>query len=109
MIKTLNAYVTKADGFEIRVIANSDEIKNKLESLGFLFSNDYQAHSIVVADNQEKAQIFEKLRDEDVYFSAGKEWSPAEVFEYLRDMDLLSGTYQRISWSSPDNWIKQEN
>jgi hypothetical protein len=45
-----------------------------------------------------------KLRDNNFFFSGGREWCPAEVFEYLREQSLLKGSYKKISWADPNNY-----
>jgi hypothetical protein len=48
--------------------------------------------------------VFDELRSLGVAFSAGKEWCPSEVFEYLRDEQLLSGKYLRVAWTQPGQY-----
>ena len=57
-----------------------------------------------VADDEEKAQVLTTLRDLGVCFSAGREWNPTEVFEWLRDQGLVSGPYRRIGWRGPGDF-----
>ena len=51
-----------------------------------------------------KAQVLTALRDLGLCFSAGREWSPTEVFEWLRDQGLVSGHYRRIGWRGPGDF-----
>ena len=99
--KMTKALVTKADGQTVRVKSLEESISKELENIGFSYDAKISEYVILVADNPEKARIFESLRDLDICFSAGKEWCPSEVFEYLRDIGLLKGSFYRISWKSP--------
>lgn len=56
----------------------------------------------------DRAALFEQLRAAGFAWSRGREWSPAEVFEWLRDQNLLSGTFTSISWKSPDEWVLRD-
>jgi len=51
--------------------------------------------------HDELAEVFTKLRDLDIPFSAGQDWAPSEIFEHLREKGLLSGKFKKISWSGP--------
>ncbi len=97
----LKAYVTKADGKVIRVKVTNNLIASDLEKLGFVFDNDLSEFVFQTADNAEKGALFSDLRDKGVSFSAGKEWCPSEVFEYLREIGMVNGSYQRVSWKAP--------
>ena len=66
-------------------------------------------YSCNVQNDQEKAKMFAGLRDSGFYFSFGKEWNPCEIFEMLRTKNLLSGTYNKISWQGPGKWELAEN
>jgi hypothetical protein len=54
-----------------------------------------------VTDDADKARVMGVLRDAGVSFARGREWSPAEVFEWLRDPELLTGSFRSISWRRP--------
>jgi len=64
---------------------------------------------ISVSSDQGKAALLSALRDAGVCFSAGTGWSPAEVFEYLRDEGLIGGVYRRIAWRSPNDPFVEDN
>ncbi|MCF6252089.1 MAG: hypothetical protein L3J75_12575 [Methylococcaceae bacterium] len=98
------AFVTKADGNLIRIKVLDNSLLTEVSKLGFVFDSNCSDYFLEVQDESKKSKTFEALRDLDVYFSAGKEWCPAEVFEYLRDSGLLTGKYTKISWRSPNNY-----
>lgn len=97
----LQAYVEKADDDAIRLRVIDHGLDAALAALGFTAGAEADVFSRDVADDAEKANVFDALRSLGVAFSDGKEWCPAEVFEYLRDKGLLSGKFVRISWRQP--------
>ena len=98
---SIMAFVTKADGKIVRVHLLEESFERELIGLGFSFDDDYGEYTLLTSGNDNKSELFEKLRDLGVAFSGGKEWCPSEVFEYLRKTGLLSGNYTKISWSGP--------
>ena len=81
-----------------------ESFKRELIELGFSFDNDYDEYTLLTSGNDNKSELFQKLRDLGVAFSGGREWCPSEVFEYLRKTGLLSGSYTKISWSGPGDY-----
>ncbi len=86
----------------------SEDLRSALAGLGFSRTGEPDVLDIKVKDENQKALIFKNLRDRNLHFSRGREWSPAEVFEWLRDRGLLEGRFRSISWISPDRWITGE-
>lgn len=95
----LNAYVEKADDRVIRVMVIDQALIAPLREFGFSPQGVWLIKE--VAGDLEKATAFDALRLMNIPFSDGKEWCPAEVFEYLRDTGLLSGDFIRVSWTQP--------
>ncbi|TNY25414.1 hypothetical protein BV497_13965 [Fulvimonas soli] len=107
-VREIGAYVVEAAGLDIVVHVEKVEIRSVLVAHGFTI----QAANVLkktVSNSVEKAKIFCLLRDMGVAFSAGPGWSPSEVFEELRDRELLDGVYQRISWVAPGEWQIESN
>lgn len=100
----LKAFVEKADDDVIRLHALDLGIYQSVTSLGFMADAEPGIFCVVTTDDVHKAKIFEALQAMDVAFSDGKEWCPAEVFEFLRDMNLLSGSFIRVSWLRPGDY-----
>jgi len=48
------------------------------------------------------------LRDADICFSRGREWNPAEVFEWLKDQGLLTGQFKSIARRGLDDWFLKD-
>lgn len=100
----VKAFVTKADGKVIRVKVLDDSIIEALSDLGFKYNAEFSEYLVQINENSEKANFFDNLRLLEVAFSSGKEWCPSEIFEYLRELGLIRGTYKKISWYKPENY-----
>jgi hypothetical protein len=100
----LKGYVEKADDDSVRVRIMDHALDSSLRSIGFSNAAKKDVYVLQVADNKQKANVFDELRSLGVAFSAGKEWCPSEVFEYLRDEQLLSGNYLRVAWTQPGQY-----
>lgn len=55
-------------------------------------------------ERQALAEELKQLRGLEVVFSAGRDWSPSEVFRQLRDEGLVEGEFLEIAWAAPDDW-----
>lgn len=99
----VKAFVVEAASSQVVVQLIDDTFQGQLVNLGFgvTSSGPPKVLSRAVASQTEKAQLFASLRDEGVCFSAGPDWCPADVFEYLRDQGVLLGNYRRIAWKAP--------
>jgi hypothetical protein len=100
----VKAFVTKADANVVRIKLLDSSFQSELSNLGFVFDSGLSEYTFSVTGNQEKAELFDKLRALDAGFSSGKEWCPAEVFEYLRETGLLTGSFKKISWNGPGDY-----
>jgi hypothetical protein len=94
------AYVKAAN--DKYVIVNTDDAPKKkaLMERGFEEHKNGDFHRMV-ENAEKKALVLEDLRDLGFAFSVGPGWSPSEVFEDLRDRNLLQGCYKRLSWTGP--------
>ena len=104
----LPSYVSEADRNFVVVIVHDEVVIRELESFSFRRVNDRNELIISVDSQQDKAKLFEQLRALRFCFARGREWSPAEVFEYLRDRGLISGSFSEIVWTKPDVWQVRE-
>lgn len=107
-MKNFDAYVSKADGQQVKILAINNTLVEQLEVLGFLFDPVSSMYVKDVVNMTEKARLFSTLRDIGVCFSDGKEWCPSELFEYFRENKLLDGKFKRVSWSGPDIFTIKE-
>ncbi|WLG95933.1 hypothetical protein [Pseudomonas sp. FP198] len=101
----LKGYVERADGDSVSVRLIDNGLDSSLRAIGFSNAAEKDIYVLRVADNTQKAKVFDELRSLGVAFSAGKEWCPSEVFEYLRDEQLLSGKYLRVAWTQPGQYL----
>jgi hypothetical protein len=98
-------YVSAADGDIVVLRAPREQLAAPLNQLEFKPTTPAgDVLSRAVADDAEKAQVMAELRQAGVSFARGREWSPAEVFERLRDQGLLTGAFRSISWLGPDRF-----
>lgn len=104
-MNTVQAYVEKSDSDFVRIKIIDAKIKEKLIGIGFTNDIDLNEYKITTPNDEEKAGVFNQLRDLEVYFSDGREWCPAEIFEHLRDKGLLLGNFTMISWTTPDKYF----
>ncbi|MBA4703768.1 hypothetical protein [Pseudomonas savastanoi] len=97
------AFVSEGALSEIVVKVIDDSVIEFLLGIGFVAApcKEQKKLSLTAPDQDFKAKIFSILRDEGVCFSAGPDWCPAEVFEFLRDQKILTGNYRKIIWYGP--------
>ena len=108
--RTTPPFVKRADSDHIVVDLQEDVLSAQLERLGFTrVSTADRELQIETTSKEEKARVLTTLRDRGVHFSRGREWSPAEVFEWLRDQKLVSGVFSEIYWVNPHSWLTRDN
>jgi hypothetical protein len=106
-------HVTKADGDQVVVEVHGAGDAVRLASLGFTTGPDAGippalTYVAPVPDEGAKVRVFAALRDAGVPFAAGREWSPAELFEWFRDRRLLAGGFRSIAWRGPGQWVVRD-
>lgn len=99
----LPGYVEHADGGVIRLCLFDDRQAAALHDLGFVPGPTSTRFSLPSPGLQDKARVFAQLQQLGWAFAAGREWSPAEVFEHLREQGLLHGSYRRLAWVGPND------
>lgn len=98
----VEAFVSEAASARIVVQVMDEKVLGVLKNMGFTLENGEKLVVITSASSQEaKAEMLSKLRDCGICFSGGPDWSPSEVFEYLRDCGLLTGRYRKVIWRGP--------
>jgi hypothetical protein len=107
----VSGFVSEAASSQVVVKLTDNAVLKKLTDFGFgVVSNGIPTIlSITVSDENAKARTLSMLRDERLCFSAGPNWCPADVFEYLRDQGMLSGPYRRIAWHGPGSPVITED
>lgn len=101
----MKAFVSEGSLSKIVVEVIDDSVIELLGELGFVAGDGKEAKtlSLLAPDQDFKIKLFEKLRDEGICFSAGPDWCPADVFEFLRDQKKIAGIYRKIIWCGPGN------
>lgn len=94
---TILGYVAEANSSFLRVISLSPVGSSSLKQLGFTEESPL-SFTLSINSPDERVRLFQELRANDFAFSAGREWSPSELFEFFRDQGLLSGDYIRVAW-----------
>ncbi|KPB24911.1 hypothetical protein [Pseudomonas amygdali] len=102
--KELKGYVSSADADLVRLESVDQSHYQTLLRLGFVAAGEPGIHVLGVMDEQHKARVFDALRLEGIAFSGGREWCPAQVFEYMRDKGLLSGAFLTVVWTAPGQY-----
>ena len=94
-------------GKHARVFCNLASGDQALSELGFSKVGDLFVRS--VADDVDRKALVVKLAAKGCLFSAGKDWSPAELAAYYQENGLAIGAYRVISWRAPDNFVITTN
>lgn len=102
--QSVGAYVSTVDGSHIRVRVMDVSVEKDLLALGFSLDSKVSEFTVLVKDDKQKSELFERLRALDVAFANGRDWCPAEVFLHLSDKGLLKGSFKMISWTGPDDY-----
>lgn len=85
-----------------RVACHNPDGVESLMSLGFHLSGDQFIKAI--ADDLERQKMACNLIELSAVFSAGRDWSPAELLEYYREQGVFRKAYRVISWKGKDNF-----
>ena len=106
---SLPPYVRKADGDVVFVHVTDPAVIQALVGLGFRVSSDASdTYLLPAASPEDKGKLFSELRDRGIYFARGREWNPAEVFEWLKDQGLIRGPFRSIAWKGPKDWFVRD-
>ena len=108
--QSLPAYVSEASTSLIVVKVFNRCFSHKLHEMGFSIVDKHAASEarILTDGVHKKAAVLSALRDAGVCYSAGPGWSPASVFEELRDNGLVAGPYQRVFWRGSGGYVIEE-
>jgi hypothetical protein len=90
-------YVSYCDK-TVRLKNLPEDLETKLVDLGGKRNTAGEEYLIPVLGREDTARIFTILQKMGVAFSAGREWSPAEQFEELREKGFVSGKFLCIEW-----------
>jgi hypothetical protein len=83
-------------------------MEGKIIELGGKQNGPIGEYLVPLGAEAAKPRLFSILRELGFAFSAGREWSPAEQFEELREKGLLQGKFSCVIWRGPNNYSISE-
>lgn len=95
-------YVSYCDD-DIKLKDVPDELAAQLIKSGAQKGLKDGEFSFPIERDEDRITLFVRLRDWGFAFAAGREWSPAEQFEDLRDKGKLFGVFKCIVWRGPND------
>ncbi|WP_230940499.1 hypothetical protein [Burkholderia territorii] len=75
---------------------------SKLQTAGFHKQGDQWIRQI--SDDADRQHLVRMLRELNVLFSAGRDWSPQDLVEHYRENGAVTGPYRSVSWVKPDEY-----
>lgn len=98
--------IARADLWQVKA---ADGHAPMLEAMGFRrqprLGGWYDAGFAPPLDVEFMAILARRLIEMGFAFSAGRDWSPSEVVQDLRDRRLLFEAFDEIAWKGPGEWI----
>lgn len=93
-------YIVKGIAGNMAVVEAKDlAAENELLALGF--SKRDGVFETPVGTIDDRATLVRQLVQLGAAFSTGKDWSPAEFVEYLKELGLVTQSFKTISWKGP--------
>lgn len=90
-------------GAYARVECSDQEDLASLAKLGFILEDGQLVRPIAdVFDRQKLVRALIELR---ALFSAGRDWSPAELVDLFREEGAISTGYRMISWKNSTQYV----
>jgi hypothetical protein len=90
-------------GARARIFTAQSEIESILARLGFMLIDGYFERSII--DIKDREKLVRSLIELRAIFVDGRDWSPAEVVDYLREQGKVELACRRITWLSPTEYL----
>jgi len=98
--------VARTDLWQVK---SADDHAPLLETMGFKraprLGGWFEAHFAPPLDFEFMAIFARQLIEAGFAFSAGRDWSPSEVVQDLRDRRLMFEPFQEIAWKGPGDWV----
>jgi len=94
-------YVSYCDGV-IKLRDVPDKLVDQLVMSGAIKGTTAGDLSFIIERDEDRVAIFSLLRNMGFAFAGGREWSPAEQFEDMRDKGMLKGVFKCIVWRGPN-------
>lgn len=109
-VTAIPSHVQAVNNCAVTVRASTPAARDTLAAMGFTPTGESpELLQRSATTDTERAQVFEQLRVAGFAWARGREWSPAEVFEPLRDLHLLSGPFKPLAWISPTEWVLRDD
>ena len=89
-------------GKRARVFCN--DANKEAALLGAGFAKDGSVFVRSIQDDEDRKQLVLLLAAHQALFSAGKDWSPAELVAHYKERGLPLGNFRVISWYAPDRF-----
>lgn len=86
-----------------RVQTTNSAHRQSLVRMGFV--EEYDRLSLPLKDKNDRAKVVQMLIGFGALFSDGRDWSPAELVAYYRELGLVSGSYRVITWRNPNDYF----
>jgi hypothetical protein len=90
-------------------VKGGDDRATLLKGLGFrrksMLGGHYEAAFDPPLDFENMAIVARLLIEGGFAFSGGRDWSPSEVVQDLRDRRLLFDPFDEIAWKGPGDWV----
>ena len=99
MTTSLSFIVKDIAGNMAVVEAKDLAAQNELLALGFSKRDSVFEKPVGTIDD--RATLVRQLIQLGAAFSTGKDWSPAELVEYLKELGLVTQSFKTISWKGP--------
>lgn len=94
--------VKEIAGKNLIIEVTSPALLSSVTKLGFIPDNNFLSKPIT--NDLERQVLAKELIGLNALFSAGKDWSPAELMLYYKELGIISG-FQMISWKNPDTYV----
>lgn len=86
----------------LRLISNKPEDEARLTELGFVVDDGYLVRRVL--DALDRKVLALELIKIGALFSAGRDWSPAELVEYYREQGDIQEKFRTIAWTGPTEY-----
>lgn len=83
------------------------ELVGRVEALGF--SGDGGSYRRKILDMNDRRDLVKKLVALGALFSAGRDWSPAEVVALFSEEGVVDEKFLTVAWKGPDDFSIDEH
>lgn len=83
----------------------SDDLARESALLALGFTREGEQLVRPIKDDADRQFLVRELIGMDALFSAGRDWSPAELVDFYREKGFITQSYRMISWKSPQQYL----